>query len=320
MRTGIARDGDVAFCRRPAPLQPRNPAPGSTGSYPLSPPPVVHSRRSAARSQGVPDRLARRASPGEVETSDLGTRDLHHTHVPAGKPLDDWARYRRTLRRPHVPGVLVQQTLDEEGDATAPPVFPLKPKGPHGHFPGLTKPSSPILSNARVNIARTPRAQTPWRHPCQSSRASPAEKRRITCLTRRVFPGAMIRAWTPRPSISKAPRGSPASSPQTATETPRLRAPSAANRIASRTAGVNGSNISPIWALVRSVARTYCVRSLVPMEMRSTSATSSSMRNTTAGTSTMIPNRGCAAPLPSSLRPGKRGQSQIIQEHPPRQP
>ena len=100
---------------------------------------------------------------------------------------------------------------------------------------------------------------------------------------------AIDRDVTPSPTRTQASSGSAAASPHTPTGLPTASPASAANWTSRSTAGCQGS-VSWARALaIRSAAIAYWVRSLVPMEKKSTSARKRSAWSATEGTSTMMP-------------------------------
>ena len=83
---------------------------------------------------------------------------------------------------------------------------------------------------------------------------------------------AMLRLVTPRPTRTVASSGSAAASPQTPTGFPAAWPASAVMRISSRTAGCQASVRWARSVAIRSAAIVYCVRSLVPIETKSTTS------------------------------------------------
>ncbi|NUB13427.1 efflux RND transporter periplasmic adaptor subunit [Azospirillum brasilense] len=92
------------------------------------------------------------------------------------------------------------------------------------------------------------------------------------------------RAGTPPPA------GPPAPPPQAPTQIPARRAASTVRSTMRRTAGCSPSACGASTGCSRSIASTYCVRSLVPMEKKDTSRASRSAIITADGTSIMMPS------------------------------
>ncbi len=91
------------------------------------------------------------------------------------------------------------------------------------------------------------------------------------------------------PSSSRVAAQSPAISPQTATGVPALRAVRIVMPISRSTAGWNGSyNDATSWS-ERSIASVYWIRSLVPIDRKSSLRTKRPAVSAAAGTSIMPP-------------------------------
>src|SRR5450759_1541099 len=130
-------------------------------------------------------------------------------------------------------------------------------------------------------------------------RAAPTSVARTTCLAAGIRTAAIESPVTPRQRSRGHATGSPATSPHTATLRPPSAAARATRSIRRSTAGCRASASAATSALPRSAAKTYCARSFVPSEKKSTCGTNASTMRAAAGTSTMIPTSmrsGAAAP------------------------
>src|SRR5690606_5768981 len=107
------------------------------------------------------------------------------------------------------------------------------------------------------------------------------------CRTAGRQAGAIDRLVTPRPASTSASRGSPAASPHTPTGRPVRRPPSATAATRSSSAGCQTSSRSARADSVRSAAKAYWARSLVPMLAKSQRSSSWAARIAAAGTSTI---------------------------------
>ena len=106
----------------------------------------------------------------------------------------------------------------------------------------------------------------------------------------------MLSSSTPSPVRMSAPTGSPAMPPQTPTHRPAAAAARTVRSTARSTAGWSPSAWGASVGCVRSMASTYCVRSLVPIEKKSASRASSGAISAAEGTSIMTPiSTGAAA-------------------------
>src|SRR5687767_10965216 len=102
--------------------------------------------------------------------------------------------------------------------------------------------------------------------------ASAARSPRSTCLASASAVGAMLNSVRPSPTSRARSTGSAAISPQTATGTRRRRPARATSPTVRRIAGCRGSYRRDTRSSVRSTARQYWMRSLVPMLKKSASS------------------------------------------------
>ena len=91
------------------------------------------------------------------------------------------------------------------------------------------------------------------------------------------------------PTRTHASKGSAAASPHTHTSVPVSRHTFAVWAMRRSTDGCHGSVYSARWGDILSAAITYCVRSFVPIDTKSTSGANLSIMMATEGTSTMMP-------------------------------
>src|SRR6266403_993603 len=112
----------------------------------------------------------------------------------------------------------------------------------------------------------------------------------------------MLSSATPSPVRMSAPTGSPAIPPHTPTQRPAGSAARSVRSILLRTAGWSPSACGANVGWVRSMARTYCVRSFVPIEKKSASRASSGAMSAAEGTSIMMPISTGATPASRRTR------------------
>ena len=103
---------------------------------------------------------------------------------------------------------------------------------------------------------------------------------------------AIDRLVTPRPASTTASSGSLAASPQTLTGFPAARPAAAVIAMSRSSAGCHGSSSGASSPASRSAAKVYWLRSLVPMETKSTCSTIRSAHSAAAGTSIITPAIG----------------------------
>src|SRR5205085_9819892 len=149
-------------------------------------------------------------------------------------------------------------------------------------------------SHAAVPIvsirARTSRGESRSSARAAASRQASTVTRRSAALTAAMAAGATDSSCTPSPTRSAAPAGMEARPPHAPIGRPWRPAASAAARIRRRTAGWKASTSPATIGLPRSMARTYWLRSLEPIEKKSASAASRSASIAAAGVSIITPN------------------------------
>ena len=145
--------------------------------------------------------------------------------------------------------------------------------------------------------ARAPRARPRARPSGRSRRGRPRRRPRTSTLgtdaswapTGRTAAAAIDSDVMPIPTSAQASSGSAAASPQTPTDLPACRPASAVIAISCSTAGCQGSVRWARSVAIRSAAIVYCVRSLVPIERKSTTSSIRWASSAALGTSTITP-------------------------------
>src|SRR3989454_2321830 len=147
-----------------------------------------------------------------------------------------------------------------------------------------------MASTVRFASSSIDSAESSLRASSTRARASARLSARMTCFTDGMAAGFMLSSVIPSPTRMTAATGFDAISPHTETRRPVRAAASTTRRTRCRIAGCSGWERYDTDSLPRSMARAYWIRSLVPMEKKSTSRARRSAISAAAGTSIITPS------------------------------
>src|ERR1700722_8736940 len=161
----------------------------------------------------------------------------------------------------------------------------------------------PQVSMVCAANARTSAADVRSRQRIASSRQASIRSDRIPRLTAGTMAGPTEAPRTPSPSNRGTANRSAATPPQTATILPAAAPALAAAAMSLSTAGCKASARPASSAWPRSIARVYCVRSLLPMERKSAARMRLDANSAAAGVSIIAPSSMRLGLRSSAMRP-----------------